>query len=588
MKVLTLGLVCLLVGAVASNLFAAEKVAGSSQAEEAVREALQREVYGLNQDRERLLSAALTVDPDHAKARWQAGYVRSRGGWAKVGKEFDTKRQALLEEYRAFRLGKRDVPEEQLVVANWCAEHRLLDQERAHLQRVCQLAPDHEAARARLGFIRRGTEWVSREDQARQEQAKEALELWTDNIEKILTGLSANKPQIRRNSLEQLKQIRDPAAIPALQAVLAKRNEEMELLGVEIVAQISGPEAATSLARQAVLSDSFRVRKLAASKLASYDQETYVPLLVASLYTPVTTQYNAFLRGGQINYHHQLVREGLTQREMMVVDAGYRNASSGNQAEAKAAAFNSAAETAKQLENDAERQNEFTKTMNERIAGILRTATGAELRNEPEAWWKWWADHNEVFVEGTKPTATTHHTVSFNIADRGLRAVESRRDDSLSNPVQPRYDCFAAGTPVWTEQGQVAIEKVRVGDMVLSRNVESGELTYKPVVRTTIRPAGQLTSIRVGKETFETSGGHLFWVSGEGWMKSRDLRSGMVLHTVAGPVRVSDVGTSKPAATYNMVVADFNTYFVGDQQILSHDNTVKRATSRVVPGLVAE
>ena len=39
---------------------------------------------------------------------------------------------------------------------------------------------------------------------------------------------------------------------------------------------------------------------------------------------------------------------------------------------------------------------------------------------------------------------------------------------------------------------------------------------------------------------------------------------------------------------YNLVVADFHTYFVGHSKILSHDNTVRDATDAVVPGLVEE
>jgi hypothetical protein len=360
------------------------------------------------------------------------------------------------------------------------------------------------------------------------------------------------------------------------------------MLAVEIAGQITDPAAAVELARYAVLSNSLKVRKHAASKLPSYDQETYVPSLVASLYTPVTTQYNAFLRNGQVSYHHQFIREGLTRREMVVFDTGYRNASSGGQAFAKATAFGNAADTARRLESEAAEQNETTKVTNERIASVLRTVTGATLPADPAAWWAWWTEQSEVFVEGDKPTATVHHMVSYNVVDRGLQNVQSSRQDSLSSPIQPRYDCFAAGTPVWTEQGQITIERVRVGDLVLARDVESGELAYKPVVRTTIRPPGQLVKVRVGTETFETSGGHLFWVSGQGWVKSRELQSGMVLHTAAGPARVSEVGKGGHAQSFNLIVADFNTYFVGAQKVLSHDNTVKRAVNCVVPGLKAE
>lgn len=43
---------------------------------------------------------------------------------------------------------------------------------------------------------------------------------------------------------------------------------------------------------------------------------------------------------------------------------------------------------------------------------------------------------------------------------------------------------FVAGTPVWTERGLVPIEQIKVGDKVLSKCDSTGEVAYKPVVRT--------------------------------------------------------------------------------------------------------
>ena len=56
------------------------------------------------------------------------------------------------------------------------------------------------------------------------------------------------------------------------------------------------------------------------------------------------------------------------------------------------------------------------------------------------------------------------------------------------NRVSGRCCCLAAGTPVWTDQGLLAIEKISVGDRVLAQDIETGELGYKPVLRTTTRP----------------------------------------------------------------------------------------------------
>jgi hypothetical protein len=153
---------------------------------------------------------------------------------------------------------------------------------------------------------------------------------------------------------------------------------------------------------------------------------------------------------------------------------------------------------------------------------------------------------------------------------------------------QYALDCLVAGTPVWTATGVVPIEQLKVGDLVLSQHPETGELAYKPVLRTTVRPEGNLVRVIAHGQTIETSGGHLFWVAGEGWIKARKLQSGQELHGVSGSVRVSTVEEGSKAKTYNVEVADFHTYFVGQDKILSHDNTVKEPTATVLPGLAAK
>jgi len=146
--------------------------------------------------------------------------------------------------------------------------------------------------------------------------------------------------------------------------------------------------------------------------------------------------------------------------------------------------------------------------------------------------------------------------------------------------------CFPAGTPVWTLEGRRAIEKIRPGDLVLARDVESGELAYKAVLHTTVRPPAKMVCIEAGDDIKLTAtGGHRMWVSGEGWVRARQLQSGQPLHTLAGVVLVSHVRECPDAEAYNLVVADFHTYFVGDAKILCQDHLMPRPTNVVVPGL---
>lgn len=584
-------------------ILGADKVSvASKQADEAVREALQREVYGLDDDRQQLLSSALQTAPDNASARWHQGYVRGANGeWTKAGDQANKKRQAQLKAYENLRSTHADTVAQQLELADWCAKHGLKDQERVHLLRVCELSPDHPAARQRLNFARVGNEWVNREEiarqQAREVAAQKAFAHWSPLFNKLAQQLMGLDLKKREAAIAQLKQIHDPAALPAMQQVLGNRGEEMELLVVETTAQMTDPAAIGALARHAVFSPSLFVRHTAASKLQPCDRDSYVPMLISSMFTPVVSQIaEVALPNGRIGYRHAFLREGAERQELLVLDTQYRRiaAPNGDARESFGIAARDARLTALQLERAAAAQNEATAALNDRIAWVLNKATGAELPAVPDDWWSWWNEQNEVFV-GSKQVATIQLSRTVAIVETDPNSLGSGRGTgtagSGSSSISAgggRQDCLAAGTPVWTERGQIAIEKLRAGDLVLSRDVESGELAFKPVLRTTIRPEGPLVKIQAGTEVFETSGGHLFWVSGEGWLKSRQLASGMVLHTAGGPARVTAVSEAPAAQTYNLVVADFNTYFVGKQKVLSHDNTVRRPTNVVVPGLKPE
>ena len=63
------------------------------------------------------------------------------------------------------------------------------------------------------------------------------------------------------------------------------------------------------------------------------------------------------------------------------------------------------------------------------------------------------------------------------------------------------------------------------------------------------------------------------------------LEDGALLHSVAGATRVESIKPGTEAETYNLVVADFSTYFVGETGVLVHDNTPRQPTRALVPGL---
>lgn len=571
-------------------LSAEEQSAQRKQAAALVEEALNREIYGQGKERDELLAKATAASPDFAPARWHRGEVQVDGKWidsteASAALEGDRR----LENYRYFRSQQPDTPAGQMAVAEWCAKRGLKEQERAHLTRVVTLEPENVAARQRLGFRRVGGEWVLeselRASADRSRQAEAMLAKWRPQIEDIREGLRRRGLAQQKSARERALAITNPEAIGALEAVLSTEQEKEAELMVEVISGMPQAEATLAISRQAIFSPFPAVRAVAAEKLRDRREDDYIPALLASMYTPITSQAEVLRApGGRLLYRHSFAREGADAKELLVLDTSYvRDAEpGGDRRETMARALSDAWMTGRMREWGIAQANEATTMLNERITVALNAATNQDLPAQPDSWWQWWNQHNDVFVQGEKQVRAEQRNrqivVEDQVIDGGGQSGGQAGGQSL--------DCLAPGTTVWTSAGAVAIEKIQVGDLVLAQHPESGELAFKPVLSTTIRPAGELIKVNVGGEAISTSGGHPFWVSGEGWVKARNLRSGMVLHTAAGSVAVSSVEPGEVSETHNLVVADFNNYFAGASRVLSHDNTVRRATSAVVPGLV--
>jgi hypothetical protein len=575
---------------------------GESQADknraahQQVQEALQREIYGLESDRQELLAAAAKKVPDYAPAMWQLGYLKDqRNRWVK-GDDYLLQGGAAapLAAYLRARGSYADTVEGQLALAKWCEEKKFPHQARAHLNRVLELDPNHPAARAALGHERIGGLWVSREERAADAQLalaeRESLTKFGAALREIAAGLSKGSLARREGSAKKLAAIRDPAAIPGMEAIVSPASDEAARLVVEALAGMSDPVASLSLARHAVYYPSHLVRDAAARKLITRDKHSYVPQLVALLYQPVRSEVVAgVLPSGRIGYRHSFMRESQDRNEVLVLDTEYFRVqlAGGDGALSAARAAVDAAETARQRELAVEAQNRFQSQLNDRITGALKIATEQNLPAQPESWWRWWNEYNELQAQGSKTMVVSQEYRSSAVVDVVQQSGPSGSGGGTGQ-LQVMAECLVAGTPVWTTSGPMAVEKIKVGDLVLAQDAETGELALKPVMRTTIRPRGQTVKFMAGTESFEASGGHVFWVSGDGWRKASELRSGMVLHACGAPARVTSVEQGRVAETYNLVIADFSTYFVGSQKILSHDFTMRQPSRAVVPGLKAE
>jgi hypothetical protein len=584
----------------------------SDPARAAVEKVLRAELVG-EVDRRDQLADTLRSQPDSAAARWQAGYVRDGKSW----RSFDDPPSDAdrLAQYRLRREGAPQTFAGQVELANWCKKHDLADQERAHLTAAMALAPesDQPALLARLGYRQIGNQWISREqlvewrDMTRRADA--AVRHWRAKLEKIADRLDGS-PRRHDSAVASLKELADPDVIPAVEYGLCGRDEASAAVAVDAFANLPGYESSIALARSAVFSKWPGVREQATEALKSRRFEDFVPGLIGLLAIPLSANSSTQLYYDQdvpgnhspcrlILVHNYLIaQETDDQFQVAVVrTVDYRlneflqgsivslgggfgiNKRLGNRnslvSDLKTArGLNDLGRVqaieAYERELSAEAVKERTEQLNRQVIQVLSGITGRDPQADPAPWWQWWDNFTDTQrIGGKQVTIVSEET-------------ESRGD--------PRYrlrrlSCFAAGTPVWTDQGAVAIESIKVGDTVLAQNIETGELALKPVLQTTVRPPKELLALRLGDETIVCTGGHRFWSSGEGWIKARDFAPQTLLHAVRGNVPVSSATKESTAETYNLVVADFHTYFVGKTGVLCQDLPLPRGTNCVLPGL---
>ena len=152
----------------------------------------------------------------------------------------------------------------------------------------------------------------------------------------------------------------------------------------------------------------------------------------------------------------------------------------------------------------------------------------------------------------------------------------ARQELSIARRVS---NCFAAGTSVQMADGTTeAIEQIKVGDWVKSRNPETGVTEAKRVTETFSHVAPQVLTLTLSdpktglaSERITCTPGHPFYVDGKGFVLAGDLGIGTSIVTRAGPclsvsgrlLHQDAAGAALPERVYNFTVEGDHTYFVG-------------------------
>lgn len=563
--------------------------ARTSPAEPLVTKALQAEAAGDDAERDSLIKQALKADPDYAPAHWHHGDVRTRERGIEVWKPVDevAKDRAdrgTVEKYRKLNPAANRKAEQWRKLGDWCDDAGLFNPALLHRSTALRMKPNLRDVQQKLGLVRYRNGFVPADQleqiQKDEQSYAEAFKHWTRRLEKLQRDASVDSPSRQEIASKEIGEIDDTAAIPAMEALSVEGGP---VFGVAVAASLAKMPEGTStkaLLRQAVCSQYPEVRQAASVALREKNVFAYAPTLIGMLKAPIRFQETDSF--GQDTGDHQLVmfQEGPFAAQLFVSAGSYSYDSwlEISHKTHRPAWFaphyiyhpDQSRDRDMSLAQKAAAYNSVVKVWNTNAMSTLSTATGVELDAAPTSWWTWWMNYNELYYNPQKPL---YVSTSATMAPQPQHYVAS---------------CFVAGTKVWAMDGPVAIETVKQGEWVLAQNPATGEVAYKPVLATTIRPPSAVRAIKIKDDTIVATKGHPFWVCGKGWKMVKELEVGQSLHTLTGPTLILDAEYVGEAVCYNLVVADFGNYFVGEKKVLVHDNTIRDVTPAVVPGLMAE
>jgi tetratricopeptide (TPR) repeat protein len=561
--------------------------------------------------------AARDILSDQVRARHRAEYVNQRDKLSQA-EEAERNLVARLEnsgevvEAREVqsRINHRLAPAH-LKLGNWCDAHGLKPEAAAHYTSAVVLDPHSDQAWKHLGYARHNGRWLSH-DQIVAEQKQVVLQHEADrHWGPLLTRwkLELSEDSKRAKAQEELARINDPLALPSILKTFLTSNpkpleENHQNEAVTLMGQIETSASTKELATLAIKTRFASVRNSAARILKERDPRDYAEMLVKSIHSTWTYQVTP-MQGpgtqGQLvidSPRFSLIRQydsplpfklnssfhgyvGIDPNGLPVVISGSelshlehdlqiprRQEQAEQELEAaeektaellSLARFESAA-ARKQMNADLREiraNNARAVELNSRIKPILELAMDApqSLGDNEDAWNSWY--YEKI---GYNYTPTPKHTY---------------RQSYPHLPVPRISSCFAAGTPVRTLDGLQKIETLKVGDQVLSQDVQTGALSYQPILVIHHNPPDKTVAISTDNgDRIIASRFHRFWRAGRGWVMARDLQVGDELRTLGGLCRVRSLGSGPVVPVFNLDVADARTYFVGNHDALVHDNTL--------------
>jgi hypothetical protein len=173
-------------------------------------------------------------------------------------------------EYEEMARGSADTVEAHWKLAEWCRERNLREPAQRHLTRILELDPNHQPARAILGFRKQDGRWMTRDELmesrgmvkyegryvtrqhvellGRRQESKVTHADWSNQLERMRRWLTGRREDRSAQALAEIQSLRDPLAAAALVGMLKREDDpEIKRLWMEAASRLDHRAAIDAL-----------------------------------------------------------------------------------------------------------------------------------------------------------------------------------------------------------------------------------------------------------------------------------------------------------------------------------------------------
>ncbi|WP_284694006.1 GH-E family nuclease [Paraclostridium ghonii] len=167
------------------------------------------------------------------------------------------------------------------------------------------------------------------------------------------------------------------------------------------------------------------------------------------------------------------------------------------------------------------------------------------------------------------------------IKDKGeslLNKVNNKLPESIQLCL--KNGCLVGDTLVKTIDGLKFIKEIKVGDLVLSKNEETGLTEYKKVTEIHKNSTYESCIIKTENSIIEGTTGHLFMIKDKWWTPALEIKENDYIELSNGSyekiIEVEYICREYPINTYNLTVEDNHNYYTGKDEALTHNTLLKK------------